>query len=38
VKARGLELGQGDGLALEDEAGLDVTALESSEILLFDLG
>ncbi|MBK8725275.1 MAG: pirin family protein [Holophagaceae bacterium] len=38
VQTGGLELKQGDGLVLEDEAALEVTALASSEILLFDLG
>ena len=38
VKANGVELQAGDGLALEDEAALDVAALEAGDILLFDLG
>jgi hypothetical protein len=38
VKAGGLDLKHGDGLAVEDEASLDITAAAGSEILLFDLG
>jgi len=38
VKANGAALHAGDGLALEDEAALEVTALEAGEVLLFDLG
>lgn len=38
VRAGGLDLKAGDGLAVEGEASLEVRAVEGSEILLFDLG
>jgi redox-sensitive bicupin YhaK (pirin superfamily) len=37
VTANGVELGEGDGLALRDEKQLTVTARDASELMLFDL-
>jgi len=38
VEVSGQRLRTSDGLALEDEATLDVRAIEGSEIMVFDLG
>ena len=38
VEVGGQRLRTSDGLALEDEATLDVRAVEASEIVVFDLG
>jgi len=37
VHLNGIELAEGDGAAVQDEARLELTAIENAEILLFDM-
>lgn len=37
IAVNGQELTAGDGLAVEDEAGIEITAIREAEFLLFDL-